>query len=529
MLRPTFLGFETAKRGLAVSQKSLDIVGNNLSNIDTAGYTRQRLDTTSVAPSAYSTRVATSRVGLTGQGVDALGVSQMRDAFLDKRFRDEYSQASYNTQVTSILTDLEAALGDADNVAEGGDVFMKSLEQLFITLNDFSSDPTSVPHANLVLSAFNTAAQTLQTLNHKVEQVGEQQKYDLNINVNNVNAILEQIAHLNETIRQDATVLQDPDNEYFRPNELLDQRNLLLDELASYGDISVKDMSDGTVTVTFGGKVAVSGGKFDGINLFEDSATGVVTLHWKSTGDQVGLTAGGLKGFTDFLNGRGANVQNPGETSKQGVLYYKDRLDTLARTLANVVNRIVPEMEEDPDAAPDDPDKMKVKLDENGSVIYKELLSAKQADGATNSNLPVTAANISISDKWLQNGADYFVYHPGSKENNYALQIITALNEADTQFVSYGETFTGTFSEYLIDYTGKIGSDTSFYEGRQQVTSEVADDLLDRRDEVSAVSENEETVNMMTFQKSFNAISRVMTTLDDLLETLINRTGRVGL
>ena len=132
MLRPTFLGFETAKRGLAVSQKSLDIVGNNLSNIDTAGYTRQRLDTTSVAPSAYSTRVATSRVGLTGQGVDALGVSQMRDAFLDKRFRDEYSQASYNTQVTSILTDLEAALGDAVNVAEGGDVFMKSLEQLFI-------------------------------------------------------------------------------------------------------------------------------------------------------------------------------------------------------------------------------------------------------------------------------------------------------------------------------------------------------------------------------------------------------------
>ena len=42
-------------------------------------------------------------------------------------------------------------------------------------------------------------------------------------------------------------------------------------------------------------------------------------------------------------------------------------------------------------------------------------------------------------------------------------------------------------------------------------------------------AENEETVNMMTFQKSFNAISRVMTTLDDLLETLINRTGRVGL
>ena len=91
ILRPTFMGFETAKSGINVSQKALDITGNNLANMDTAGYTRQRLDVNSIAPSSYSTRIAINRIGLTGQGVEGLGVGRTRDAFLDKRFRDEYA------------------------------------------------------------------------------------------------------------------------------------------------------------------------------------------------------------------------------------------------------------------------------------------------------------------------------------------------------------------------------------------------------------------------------------------------------
>ena len=89
-MRPTFLGFESARRGITASQKALDITGNNLENVNTPGYTRQRVDLVSVSPSVYSTRYANSRVPLTGQGVGISGVSQTRDAFLDKRFRDEY-------------------------------------------------------------------------------------------------------------------------------------------------------------------------------------------------------------------------------------------------------------------------------------------------------------------------------------------------------------------------------------------------------------------------------------------------------
>ncbi|MCI9575708.1 MAG: flagellar hook-associated protein FlgK [Clostridiales bacterium] len=530
-MRPTFMGFETAKSGLNVSQKALDITGNNLANADTAGYTRQRLDVNSIAPSSYSTRIAVNRIGLTGQGVEGLGVGQTRDAFLDKRFRDEYSSASYYSQANAILNDIQSALGDASDVSEGGDVFAQAIRQIYESLNDFSGNPTSTPHANLVLSAFNNATQVLQLLDKKLNDVADQQIFDLGVGVDRVNSILEQIAHLNKSISNDATVLQNPDNEYFRPNELMDHRNLLLDELASYGNINVTLNGDATVTVKMGNHEVVSGETFDKINMSTDEELGIVSLTWNAIGDSVQLTGGALLGYTDFINGRGTNMQNPGETNKQGILYYKDRLNTMARTMANLVNSVIPEMEETPDPNnPDGPPILTQKVDGNGNLVFKELISAKTADGTTDNKIPVTAANISVSDLWTQGGADYFISASGDKNNaNYAQQISNLLTGQAVEFVSYGETFTGTFEEYLIDYTGKIGADASFYENRQNVVAKVADEYLNKRDEISGVSENEETVNMMTYQKSFNASSRLMTTLDDLLDTLINSTGRVGL
>lgn len=527
------MGFETSKSGLNVAQKGLDITGNNLANLDTAGYTRQRLDTNSIAPNSFSNRVSVNRIGLTGQGVESIGVGQVRDAFLDKRFRDEYANASYYSQTSAILEDIQAALGDAADVSAGGDVFAQAIRQMYTSLNDFTANPTSTPHANLVLSAFNNATQVIQMLNSKLDEVAEQQQFDLGVDVKRVNSILEQIAHLNDTISQDATVLQNPDNEYFRPNELMDHRNLLLDELSSYGNITATLNADATVTVQMGNHVVVNGNKdgskFDVVNLRTEEDTGLVFLDWNSSGETLDLSSGSLLAYTDFINGRGANMQNKGETLKQGIPYYRDRLDTMARTLANVVNNIIPVTK--PSGHPDSPDEPEqVVQDGTGIKLYKTLISAKTADGTTDNNIPITAANIAVSDEWTQGGSQYFLSALGDKANaNFAQEISYALTGKAVEFVSFGETFVGTFEEYLIDYTGKIGSDTAFYNNRKEVVAKVADEYLNKRDEISAVAENEETVNMMTYQKSFNANSRLMTALDDLLETLINRTGRVGL
>ena len=106
------------------------------------------------------------------------------------------------------------------------------------------------------------------------------------------------------------------------------------------------NFSDGTINVTMGGHEVVTKYEYDGVLMEQNEDTDVVTLSWRSSGEMLNLTSGSLLGYTDFINGRGNNVQNPGETTKQGILYYRDRLDTLARTLANAVNHVIPEMTE---------------------------------------------------------------------------------------------------------------------------------------------------------------------------------------
>ena len=93
-MRPTFMGLETAKRGIMVNQKAIDIVGNNISNINTKGYTRQRLDSVSVHVYG-SDQYNYSSIPLAGQGVDARGVAQIRNPYLDAKFREQYSDVGY--------------------------------------------------------------------------------------------------------------------------------------------------------------------------------------------------------------------------------------------------------------------------------------------------------------------------------------------------------------------------------------------------------------------------------------------------
>ena len=110
----------------------------------------------------------------------------------------------------------------------------------------------------------------------------------------------------------------------------------------------------------------------------------------------------------------------------------------------------------------------------------------------------------------------------------YVAQLMYPLKDGEITFQSRGESFTGSFEEYVNDYTNTISTDISYYTGRQSATAEIANQMLDRRDSVSGVAQDDETVTMMTYSKAYQAVSRVMTALDEALDVLINRTGTVG-
>lgn len=517
-MRPTFMGFESAKSAIFTNQKSLDIVGNNLANVNTAGYTRQRVERTAVAQSTFASRVTSNRIGLAGQGVEALGISQMRDAFLDKCFRDEYSKAAYHGQSANILSSIQSTLTDGNDITSSSGI-QGAIEQLYSGLNQYINEPTLDSGANIVMSAFKNICQVLGQLDGQLKVVANQQIEDLKSSVSRVNEITSAIAHLNETISKDGAALNAGENEHFQSNELLDQRNLLLDELSSYGDIRVTGLSDGTVNVELGGHSVVNGSRSDFLTAHA-SADNLVSVRWGTSGENIRLSGGSILADLHFINGRGNNVQSSDESTAQGIPYYRDRLDTLAYGLASFANSSIPEY----DPVTDEP-----KVDDKGKIVYKTLIGAATPSGATSSSGPITASNISLSTQWTQNGPGYFIYNRDESIEDYAQKMASILVEDKFTFQSYGESFTGTFAEYNVEMLGRLGTDLQYQQGRQEASAAVADDFLERRDEIAGVSQDEETADMLMYQKSYEAAARLMTILDEVLDVVINRMGRAGL
>ncbi len=523
-LRPTFMGFETAKRGLTASQKGLDIAGQNLVNWDSAGYTRQRITQVAIATDSYRSRYSASKVGIAGQGVDITGIDQTRDTFLDKRYREETSDVGYFEQSSTILNDIQAALNEYNPKNDTG------LRSAILSVNDalqnFSTHAYSETYANIVATEFKNLAQTLQQVSSKLQNARDQQVYDLDVSVQNVNKMLQQVAGLNKTIMDD--VAQRRDSAYFGPNELLDERNLLLDELSKYMDLEYSTNGDGTVTVMVNDHIVVSGKNYDKLMMVENPDTDVVGVRWVSTNDTANIQSGSIKASVDYLNGRGPALKNPGETIEKGFFYYQDQLDTLAQTLANVVNQVIPEVDADGN----------IKTDDNGNTIYRKLLGGLSdemgADGKyhVKDDVPITANNLSITDQWSADPGYVIVQRneEGATENvsNYALALAQAMSDGVHLFDGNGSEFNGTFLDYIKGYVTTLAEDVSYAENRHTATSVIQANLNDSRDEVAGVVVDEEVANVMLYQKTLSAASRLMTAMDEALDVIVNKTGLVG-
>lgn len=484
------MGLETTKRGLMVNQKSMDITANNLSNIKTRGYTRQRLDTASVG-SLGASRYPTNSTALAGQGVQAQGVAQIRNSFLDTRFREEYGDVGYFDQKAAILGEIEAAISDPE-VEDTG--IKNALKTLYSSLADFSANADKTTHANIVMTAFKGVTHALNQYDQKLVAIQEQEKKNLEIAVKDINAKLEQISSLNKSISEEIFINTNYSGSGYGPNELLDQRNVLIDDLSRYGDVRVQNKEDGSVQIQFNGKIVVDaiGSNYskDSIQLEADG----LSMNWTSDNSKVRMDTGALKGFTEVLTGDSA--------INRGIPYYRDKLDNLASSLTHAFNQVVPN-----DGAV------------NGDSQFKVLLQGDESG-------KVTAGNISISDEWSKDPS-YILRpeNPDGKVDNEFILAMKGLLDGDMEFD--GE-FKGTFSEYVTFFTSSLGSDITLNSGKLDSALSVTQSIDDDRMSVSGVSVNEEGINMMTYDKAFKALSRMMTVMDEQLDLIINRTGVVG-
>lgn len=527
MMRSTFAGFTTATLALNASHRALEVTGQNIANINTPGYTRQRLDIQSLylKGGEYYNSHPNARIGF---GVEITGVSQLRDPFLDTQYRLQMSKLG--------TTDAQVAGYEklANILDETNDKGIKTaLSDLASQLQKLAQNPNSKEYDSMVRSS----SQILLNLFHQnATDLGEV-RTDLtnelrDTTVKDLNKILDNIAELNESIKN-SEILGNP------ALELKDERNELIDELASYLPISTKyrdhDLGAG-FTVE---ELDIYFTDTDGTRykLISDNRVGEISVNVDNQPAELFVTDcngvgpteitdtigdGVLKGTLDILNKSGGFDEPPSDV--RGIGYYEKSLDSLVATLAETLNGL----NKTKDAAGNPVD----------NPLFEPIDNTK----------PISAANIKIADDWANKKYGITISNvevpngqggnnTGATADENVLKMIQALS-ADREFkYSYTDAaganqeidfYKGNFYNCFVNMENILNIDLKAGNNTLENKITVINQTSDLKDSISGVSLDEEGINLLHYQQSYSAAARLMTTLDEALDKLINGTGVVG-
>lgn len=517
MIRSTFAGFTTAQLAMAASQRALDVAGQNIANINTDGYTRQRLDIASLNTTGGEFFNSDSSIKV-GYGVDMTGISQLRDPFLDAQYRSQIcklgttdAHAAGNEQLTPIFDETTM-----DGVRAALREITSSLETLSNQVGNQEFDTMVRSNMQILLNLFHENAA-------KLEAVREDTLNGFEItDVTGVNQLMQNIAELNVSIKN-SQVLGNP------ALELQDQRNMLLDELASYLPISIEysdkeigpgvsvEVLDVYFTSTEGTRYSlISDGRYGSFQT--DITAEPVTLELN---DSIGNLAvdvtdtlgnGTLKGTLDFLNKSG-DFDN---SDYKGIGYYEKALDTLVAKFAEVFNAANASVE-----APTDRPLFDT-IDGSGVFTASNI---KIHDNWTNGTYGITNSTVTDSTGKVPSTANESILNmikqlEGDQEFIYSSDPTTTTD--DTKF------FTGSFYDCFANIESTLGVESQSTETMLQNQITVLNQTSNSRDGISGVSLDEEGMNLLHYNQSYSAAARYMTTIDEALDKLINGTGVVG-
>jgi flagellar hook-associated protein 1 FlgK len=442
---PAFTGLNTALRGVQAQQAALDVISHNIANVETPGYSRQE----AVFGTSPTLRVDGAKQdgsgAQLGTGVDVLSYRRLRDDFLDLQFRAQNMASGQSDVSAKRLTTVQSDLASGATSDLG-----TLLDKFWGSWDTLAANPTSTDAKAAVVGTAQTLAQRFTTLDADIASAGTQATAavsDLLSDAGPIKPIATELAQLNQQINQ-ATAAG------VSPNDLLDRRDLLLDNLSAYGQVSVtadptlgadgKPAYPGMIQVSFGGAATPL------VSQTTATMPTVATLS-ATPGGQLG----GLQDVATKVDG------------------YRATLATMAQSLITSVN-----------SASSVPIFTGTGATDIAVVASSATVSAGVAGGAASDN------SVALAIRALRGGA------------------------VDTAYSGL---------------VRQIGSDVRTATSANTTANSVLTSITAQRQTVSGVSMDEEMANMIRFQRGYQAAARALTTMDDLLNTLINSTGRVGM
>ncbi len=463
-----FQAMEAGKRALLTHQYTLQTIGHNIANVNTPGYSRQRVSISATFPE-------NSSIGQIGSGVNADSVRHIRDLFLGKQFREaQKSQGQWGYKEKS-LVQIEALVNEPseNSINHLLDEFWNSWSNLSDNTDSSSNRALVVSKTRQLVNGINQLAIKLDSLRGSIDR-------DLRLVTDEVNRLTGQIAQINGQIKTQELGES-------RANDLRDARDYLTDELSKLIDVNTVEHPNGTTLVTMGAMMLVDGS--DVIRIGTD------------TTNELGKAINNLVWENSDVKLRNGNGQLAGlmESRDEIIPRYQAQLDELAAALVRQVNSL-----------------HTTGYGLSGSTGIS-FFDPNQTD-AINIRL-----NTAIEDNVNLIAASSQNETPTVGFNNQ-----TALALADLRSQRIMADNSQSINEFYINMIGQIGVETNEAKSFTANYELLIQQIDNNRQAVQGVSLDEEMANLVKSQHAYDAAARVITSIDQALETVISRMGIVG-
>ena len=560
--------------GLQTSQNALNTTAHNLSNVDTTGYTRQQVQQSNRAYVTLSTDPKSVANKQTGLGVTYSRVKQVRDYFLDKTYRKESGRSMFYEVSTEVMEEVESQLGELN-----GEAFQTTMTDFWTAVQELSKDPSSSVTQGLIVQRASEFVQRASAVYAGLSSYQDNLNTQIRQNVDKINKYGNQLLTLNDQIR----AIESGGIEH--ANDLRDARNQILDELAELTNMSFSEDRYGSVSVQIEGVDFVKDGTCYEIAMKTDEATGFVTPFWpmnasyttRDDGTRVynidgaevfdlsieissdlGTDIGGLKAmllargdhranYTDLAEGKYDSV------SQSVVMNIQGEFDQMIHNVVTKINDILA------DAAGVQEGQLTINgqtktyryctVDQGGYMRMEDgspiqLFTKVTTDGyekvttddgkeywvmkeekADSPESLYTIGNLQVNSALMQEPSKLgFRLADGSEDKKTADALKAAFTEESYTLNPNVQKKT-TFVDYYTDLVSQVANSGYVFRSIYENQVNTVEATQSAREQVVGVSTDEELSNMIKFQNAYNASSRYINVISEMLEHIISTLG----
>lgn len=483
----TFGTLNTALTTLHTMQRSIQTTSHNVANASTPGYSRQKNILVTGVPYTVPNSNRYSPFGQVGTGVVAEGIQRFRSSFLDSQIRNETTSFKGWETRYDALQQIEVSL------TEPSDTGINSmLNDFWASWHNLAATPDSVSARSNVVETAVDLSTTLRDTHRQLRDFQTDLDDKIALQVDEINHIATRIADLNKNVREVIAVGQ-------QPNDLLDERDQLITQLSEMINIDVSETDSGTAMISVGGKLLVMDHMVHEMAVDQDPANNMMNrVVWADTGAVVQVQGVQLEGGLSSVA-----MERLGGTLGGAMLARDIILPEKMAQLDDIANALVSEV----------------------NALHVTAFGLDGANGRNFFDTATTGAhNIDVSTV-IKN--DHTLVGTAAATDSLGDGSV-ALEIARLQSATVLNGGTTTINDYYRAAITSLGQEAQQADVMMSNQELLVEHLTTRQEEIAGVSLDEETVYLLQYQRAYQAAARVMTTVDEMLEKVINGMGLVG-